>query len=214
MRRHQRHTGAKRRERQPRRDAAHCLDRLDEHRRCRLLEAERTHEIADEQLRVCLRSSDRLRQLRKMRIEPFAHCDEPTARVDQVFEVHGAVPRVHIINGQVDEGLLAEVFSNEGIGTLVYANEYRQIRRARRRDIRSIQQLIQASVENELCRPRWMRATGTPASRSAGWLLARGAVSSPNERPSGGCRKSAPNGPQDERVPRVEADLRRTVTRP
>jgi hypothetical protein len=31
------------------------------------------------------------------------------------------IPRVHIINGRVDEGLLAEVFSNEGIGTLVYA---------------------------------------------------------------------------------------------
>ena len=38
--------------------------------------------------------------------------------------------RVHIINGRVDEGLLAEVFSNEGIGTLIYANEYQQIRRA------------------------------------------------------------------------------------
>ena len=43
------------------------------------------------------------------------------------------VPRVHIINGRVDEGLLAEVFSNEGIGTLIYANEYQQIRRALRR---------------------------------------------------------------------------------
>ena len=49
------------------------------------------------------------------------------------------VPRVHIINGRVDEGLLAEVFSNEGIGTLIYANEYQQIRRAMRKDIRSIQ---------------------------------------------------------------------------
>ena len=28
------------------------------------------------------------------------------------------VQRVHIINGREDEGLLAEVFSNEGIGTL------------------------------------------------------------------------------------------------
>jgi amino-acid N-acetyltransferase len=64
------------------------------------------------------------------------------------------VPRVHVIDGRVDEGLLAEVFSNEGIGTLVYANEYRQIRRARRRDIRSIQQLIQASVESEELLPR------------------------------------------------------------
>ena len=38
------------------------------------------------------------------------------------------VPRVHVINGKVDEGLLAEVFSNDGIGTLIYANEYQQIR--------------------------------------------------------------------------------------
>jgi len=64
------------------------------------------------------------------------------------------VPRVHVINGSVDEGLLAEVFSNEGIGTLVYANEYRQIRRARRRDVRSIQQLIEASVESDELLPR------------------------------------------------------------
>ena len=64
------------------------------------------------------------------------------------------VPRVHVINGKEDEGLLAEVFSNEGIGTLVYANEYRQIRRARRRDVRNIHQLIQTSVESEELLPR------------------------------------------------------------
>jgi amino-acid N-acetyltransferase len=64
------------------------------------------------------------------------------------------VPRVHVVNGRVDEGLLAEVFSNEGIGTLVYANEYRQIRRARKRDLRSIEQLIHASVESEELLPR------------------------------------------------------------
>ena len=32
--------------------------------------------------------------------------------------------RVHIINGREDDGLLAEVFSNDGIGTLIHANEY------------------------------------------------------------------------------------------
>jgi amino-acid N-acetyltransferase len=64
------------------------------------------------------------------------------------------VPRVHVIDGRVDEGLLAEVFSNEGIGTLVFANEYRQIRKAQRRDVRNIQQLIEASVESEELLPR------------------------------------------------------------
>ncbi|HZV34153.1 MAG TPA: amino-acid N-acetyltransferase [Verrucomicrobiae bacterium] len=59
------------------------------------------------------------------------------------------IQRVHIINGRVDEGLLAEVFSNEGIGTLVYANEYQQVRPAKKKDIRSIQMLTKGSVEND-----------------------------------------------------------------
>ena len=59
------------------------------------------------------------------------------------------VQRVHIINGRVDEGLLAEVFSNEGIGTLIYANEYQQVRPAKKKDVRNIQLLTKSSVENE-----------------------------------------------------------------
>ena len=59
------------------------------------------------------------------------------------------VSRVHIINGRVDEGLLAEVFSNEGIGTLIYANEYQQIRPAKKKDVRSILLLTKNSVATE-----------------------------------------------------------------
>jgi amino-acid N-acetyltransferase len=59
------------------------------------------------------------------------------------------VPRVHIINGKVEEGLLAEVFSNDGIGTLIYANEYQQIRRAMKKDVRAIQLLTKAAVESD-----------------------------------------------------------------
>jgi amino-acid N-acetyltransferase len=59
------------------------------------------------------------------------------------------VQRVHIINGRVDEGLLAEVFSNEGIGTLIYANEYQQIRAAKKKDIRAIQILTKKAVESD-----------------------------------------------------------------
>jgi amino-acid N-acetyltransferase len=58
------------------------------------------------------------------------------------------VPRVHIINGRVEEGLLAEVFSNDGIGTLIYANEYQQIRRAMKKDVRAIQLLTKKAVES------------------------------------------------------------------
>ncbi len=62
---------------------------------------------------------------------------------------HAGVSRVHIINGRVDEGLLAEVFSNEGIGTLIYANEYQQIRPAKKKDVRSILVLTKNSVASE-----------------------------------------------------------------
>jgi amino-acid N-acetyltransferase len=59
------------------------------------------------------------------------------------------VPRVHIINGRIDESLLTEVFSNEGVGTLIYANEYQQIRRALKKDVRHILQLTKNSVRTE-----------------------------------------------------------------
>jgi len=68
---------------------------------------------------------------------------------EAVKAVRGGVPRVHIIDGRVEEGLLAEVFSNEGIGTLIHANEYESIRRAQRRDVRAILGLIQAGVERD-----------------------------------------------------------------
>jgi amino-acid N-acetyltransferase len=58
------------------------------------------------------------------------------------------VPRVHIISGEVDEGLLAEVFSNEGIGTLIHANEYQAIRKAMRKDIRHIMALIKLAIQD------------------------------------------------------------------
>lgn len=60
---------------------------------------------------------------------------------------HAAVPRVHVIDGTLDEGLLGEVFSNHGLGTLIHTNEYEHVRPAQRRDIRAIQQLIRQGVE-------------------------------------------------------------------
>lgn len=57
------------------------------------------------------------------------------------------VERVHVINGREEEGLLAEVFSNEGIGTLIYADEYDQIRRAKKKDVASILALTRGAVK-------------------------------------------------------------------
>ena len=59
------------------------------------------------------------------------------------------VPRVHIINGSLEEGLLSEVFTNEGVGTLIYCNEFQQIRRAMKKDIRSILNLTKPSMASD-----------------------------------------------------------------
>jgi amino-acid N-acetyltransferase len=75
---------------------------------------------------------------------------ETVSKLEQAVRAsRGGVPRVHIIDGRVEEGLLAEVFSNEGIGTLIHANEYQAIRRAHRRDARKILALIQSGVESD-----------------------------------------------------------------
>jgi amino-acid N-acetyltransferase len=59
------------------------------------------------------------------------------------------VPRAHVINGTLDEGLLGEVFSNHGLGTLIHANEYEHIRPAKKKDVRAIQLLTKQAVEAE-----------------------------------------------------------------
>ena len=59
------------------------------------------------------------------------------------------VPRVHLLNGLRDEALLSEVFSQDGIGTMVYSNEYQQIRRVFKKDVRAMMALIRQSVDSE-----------------------------------------------------------------
>lgn len=59
------------------------------------------------------------------------------------------IPRVHLLDGNQNEALLTEVFSSEGIGTMVYSNDYQQIRKAQKKDVRRIISLIRQSVQNE-----------------------------------------------------------------
>jgi amino-acid N-acetyltransferase len=64
------------------------------------------------------------------------------------------VPRVHVIDGTLEEGLLGEVFSNHGLGTLIHTNEYEHIRPATKKDVRAIQMLVRQGVEADELVPR------------------------------------------------------------
>lgn len=81
--------------------------------------------------------------------KPDIHPDLLSKAIHAAAACKAGVPRVHVINGSLQEGLLAEVFTNEGVGTLIYGNEFQQIRRALKKDIRSILNLTRGSVETE-----------------------------------------------------------------
>jgi amino-acid N-acetyltransferase len=81
--------------------------------------------------------------------KPDIHPETLSKAIHAVGACKAGVPRVHVINGSLEEGLLAEVFTNEGVGTLVYANEFQQIRRAMKKDIGSILNLTKMSVDTE-----------------------------------------------------------------
>jgi len=66
-----------------------------------------------------------------------------------VKAIQAGVPRVHFVDGRVHDALLNEIFSNDGVGTLVYGNDYQQIRRATRRDTRHIYNLTRHAVKRE-----------------------------------------------------------------
>lgn len=63
-----------------------------------------------------------------------------------VHACRNGVQRVHVINGLEDESLLNELFSNEGVGTMIYANEYQSIRPAGKKDVEAILGLIREAV--------------------------------------------------------------------
>ncbi len=64
------------------------------------------------------------------------------------------VPRVHIVDGTQDEALLAELFSNEGVGTMIHADDYQQIRKARSSDVPALLSMMQQSVDDAALVPR------------------------------------------------------------
>jgi amino-acid N-acetyltransferase len=64
------------------------------------------------------------------------------------------VERVHIINGTVEGMILKEIFSNRGLGTMVYANQHDNIRPMTYADIPEVLRLMQPFVEREMLVPR------------------------------------------------------------
>lgn len=63
--------------------------------------------------------------------------------------VKAEISRIHILDGRIHDGLIREVFSNEGVGTLIYGNEYQQIRQATRDEVPLVYHLTRSGVARE-----------------------------------------------------------------
>ena len=85
-----------------------------------------------------------------------ARVDEPwTSRLRFAREAcRSGVARTHMIHGLHNEALLAELFSNEGVGLMVFSDDYLTIRRVESWDVPEILSMIRDSVENDALVPR------------------------------------------------------------
>ena len=67
---------------------------------------------------------------------------------------HRGVSRVHVLDGMRQGVLVDELFSNEGVGTMVYADSYRVIRELYSEDIPELLGMIGRSVRRSFLVPR------------------------------------------------------------
>jgi amino-acid N-acetyltransferase len=59
------------------------------------------------------------------------------------------VPRAHILDGRVFGGLLTEIFDKVGLGTMVHANDYDQIRQAKKKDAQALYNLAKHGAKTD-----------------------------------------------------------------
>jgi len=103
-----------------------------------VINGELRREIAVEPLRTLLQE------------HPEALAPESASKaIHAIKAIETGTTRVHLLDGRIFDGLLNEIFSNEGVGTLIYGNDYQQIRRATRRDVRLIYNLTRNAVKRE-----------------------------------------------------------------
>ncbi len=66
----------------------------------------------------------------------------------------GGVQRVHVLDGRVEGAVLKEVFSNLGSGTMIYSNQYEQIRPLRQEDVGDVLRIMEPLVATGVLIPR------------------------------------------------------------
>jgi amino-acid N-acetyltransferase len=80
-----------------------------------------------------------------------------------VRTIDAGIPRAHLIDGTLSDGLLTELFSKVGIGTMIHGNAYQKIREATAADAPVLAQMTREGVADDS-----LRATSQAAKEGAG----------------------------------------------
>lgn len=78
--------------------------------------------------------------------------DENRQSIERLFK--SGVDRLHFVDGEIPGAISRELFSNEGVGDMVYQDAYREIRPLREEDIPELLALISRSIRAEHLVPR------------------------------------------------------------
>ncbi len=78
-----------------------------------------------------------------------------------LYALRHGVSRVHILDGNAYGSLLNEIFEKEGVGTMVHADDYQQIRPAQSSDVQAIYSLTRQGVESDALRQRSWKSIHT-----------------------------------------------------
>jgi amino-acid N-acetyltransferase len=102
-------------------------------------------------------NKDLLREAHPDEVSRLIESGQVTGKSAQIAQtllqvVTEGVSRAHLINGTVNGGLLLEVFTKDGIGTMTYLNPYQEIRSARLFDIGGILDLLAAHESQNIVR--------------------------------------------------------------
>ncbi len=92
-----------------------------------------------------------LRNLVEQQPHRLAEHQLPKAR-QALFALNNGVDRAHILNGLINGALLTEVFDKVGLGTMIHADAYQQIRVARPKDVSAIFAILRAGARTEALR--------------------------------------------------------------
>ncbi|KAK9824282.1 hypothetical protein WJX72_009159 [[Myrmecia] bisecta] len=98
-------------------------------------------------------NSDTLHEI-ELNLDSWQAINFPNSVLASIVACKNGVKRAHLVDARIDGGLLLELYSRDGVGTMISADFYEGIRQALPHDLESIAALLQPLEAAGIVRPR------------------------------------------------------------